>query len=69
MYNEIQKPFPCENRSVNPSNVYVESHGKIRGIPWNSVEFYGIPMEFHEKFHGIPRNFMKLRLVEFHGIS
>jgi hypothetical protein len=26
-------------------------------------------MEFHGKFHGIPLNFMKVRLMEFHGIS
>jgi hypothetical protein len=36
----------------------MEFHGIFHGIPWNSTEFY---MEFH----GI----MKLRLMEFHGIS
>jgi hypothetical protein len=29
------------------------------------MEFHG---KFHRKFNGIPWNFMKLRLMEFHGI-
>jgi hypothetical protein len=33
-------------------------HGKFHGISWNSIEF-----------HGIPLNFMKLRLTEFDGIQ
>jgi hypothetical protein len=32
-----------------------------------SMELHGI--EMHGIFHGIPWNFMKLRLMEFHGIS
>jgi hypothetical protein len=35
----------------------MEFHGKFNGIPWNSMEF-----------HGISLNFMNVRLIEFHGI-
>jgi hypothetical protein len=36
-----------------------------------SMEFHGIfhSMENSMEFRGIPLNFMKLRLMEFHGIA
>jgi hypothetical protein len=51
----------------NPSNVYAKFHG----IPLISMK---MSIEFHGILHGIPWNYMKLRLMElrefteFHGI-
>jgi hypothetical protein len=40
------------------------------GIPWNCMEnCLCNSMEFSMEFHGIPLNFMELRLMEFHGID
>jgi hypothetical protein len=55
--------YPGENRSVNSWN-----------FPWNSMKFsmensMEISMENSIEFHGIPLNFMKVRLIEFHGIQ
>jgi hypothetical protein len=52
--------YPGENRSVNSWN-----------FPWNSMEnFYGKnPSNVYVEFHGIPRYFMKQRLMEFHRIQ
>jgi hypothetical protein len=71
------RPYPGENCSVNPWKIswkipwnFMEFHkyfmGKIRQMFMkNYMKFQGI---FHEIFHEIPWNFMKLRLVEFHRI-